>query len=470
MPGLGLLSGPGDLYYFKDPQIGHTGQPAIAGRSVLPMYPFSSLPRYAGAFTKFAVGGIPAAGLPAISPYAMDNPLAFQNALFPGNAQYFDPTTSFRVKEQREEAYAQINFAGTLGLDFSGNAGLRAVHTRRDVFSNATNPAIFIGTGGNYNGVFVNQGVTDTPKDFWRYLPSANLIIDTFRNQKIRLSYAKVVGELDLYALGAGQVLYYGANNGRYKNLPDDLQIFLQGNSGNPNLDPYQADSYNASYEWYFGRGGLLSVAGFVFDVKSFPEAINTIQPIADQDGVIRAGGVISSTGNGTGGSIKGVEVGYQQNFDFLPGVLSGLGISANYTYSDSSSSNVDLFGRTLPVPDNSKHQYNVIGLYQKGPLQARVAYNWRSARYVGLQPVNGTSHIYPGTTTATTDNLAIFSEPVGYLDASASYDVTPKFTFFVQGTNLTASSDRQYAQFKNLFYSQSLYDRRFTFGVRIRN
>lgn len=470
VPGLGLLNQPGDLYYFKDPQIGHTGRPSIDGRSVLTMYPFSSIPQYVGSYNNFAVAGIPAGGVPGVSPYAMDDPLAFQNALFPGNAAYVDPTTSFRVREKRIELYAQANFGGDLGLSFSGNVGLRAVRTTRDVFSNTTDPNQFIGTGGSYNGVSINQGVTDTRKEFWRYLPSGNLNIDTFKDQKLRLSFAKVVGELDLYALGAGQVLYYGANNGRYKGLPDDLQVFLQGNSGNPNLEPYQSTNYNASYEWYFGHGGLLSVAAFLFDVKSFPQAINTIEPIADQDGVVRSGGVISTTGNGTGGKIKGLEVGYQQNFDFLPGVLSGLGLQANYTYSDSSSSNVDLFGKQLPVPDNSKHQYNVVGIYQKGPVQARVAYNWRSARYVGLQPVNGTSHLYPGDTMPTSDNLAIFSEPVGYLDASASYDVTPRFTLFVQGTNLTKSSDREYAQFKNQFYAQSLFDSRFTFGVRIRN
>ncbi|MBL7466378.1 hypothetical protein INQ08_24460, partial [Escherichia coli] len=36
-------------------------------------------------------------------------------------------------------------------------------------------------------------------------------------------------------------------------------------------------------------------------------------------------------------GKIKGVEVGYQQTFDFLPGPLKGLGLQANYTYIDSS-------------------------------------------------------------------------------------------------------------------------------------
>ncbi|WP_206243948.1 TonB-dependent receptor [Novosphingobium terrae] len=467
VPGLGLLNQPGDLYYFKDPEISHTGRPAINGLSVLPLYPFSAVPNITRNFSNFIASGIPAGGIPAVDPAAMDNALAFQNSLFPGNQRYVDPTTSFRVRERSIAGYVQANFEGDLLLPISGNAGLRVVQTSRSVYSSVTDPNNFIGTGGSYNGVAISLGTTKTTKDYTRVLPNFNLTANLSTNQKLRFAFAKVVGVLDLYDLGAGRVLYYGANNGRYPNLPSNLQVFLQGSSGNPNLEPYQSTNYNLSYERYFGHGGLFSVAAFLFDVKSFPQTVNQIQPVADQDGVVRDGGVVTTYGNGNGGKIKGVEIGYQQQFDFLPGLLSGLGMQANYTFSDSDSSNTDLFGKSLPVPDNSKHQFNVVGLYQKGPMQARVAYNWRSDRYVGLQPVNGTQ-AFTGNSVA--QNLAIFSEPVGYMDASASYDITKNVTVFVQGTNLTNAHDREYAQFKNQFYSESVYERRFTFGIRIRN
>ena len=35
-------------------------------------------------------------------------------------------------------------------------------------------------------------------------------------------------------------------------------------------------------------------------------------------------------------GKIKGFEVAYQQTFDFLPGLFSGLGVNANYSYIES--------------------------------------------------------------------------------------------------------------------------------------
>ncbi|WP_174278880.1 TonB-dependent receptor, partial [Sphingomonas bacterium] len=463
VPGIGTLSGPGDLYFYKDAGIGQTGTPAIQDRSVIPIYTFAQLGSRIQQYTNFIFPGVPAAGIPGLDPYAMADPLAFQNSLYPGNVPYEDPTTSFRVKENTAAAYAQLNFASepdaVFGLGVSGNVGLRYTITTRTVFSNTTDPSRFIGTGGNYNGVFLNLGTSAGKKQIDRFLPAGNLTIDFDQHTKLRLAAAKVVGELNLFDLGAGRVLYYGANNGRYPTLPSTLQVFLQGNSGNPALDPFQSTNYNASLERYFGQGGLLSAAVFLFDVKSFPQNQGIITPIPDADGVVRAGGVIQTTANGGGGKIKGVELGYQQQFTFLPGFLSGFGANANFTLSDSESSNADLFGKQLPVPDNSKYQYNVIGFYQKGPAQARIAYNWRSRRFNQIQYVNGSG-----------DGLAVYSKPVGYLDASASYDIIPNATIFVQGENLTRSNDEQYAQFKNLFYQQNIFERRFTIGIRIRN
>uniref|UniRef100_UPI001575E047 TonB-dependent receptor n=1 Tax=Sphingomonas bacterium TaxID=1895847 RepID=UPI001575E047 len=463
VPGVGTLSGPGDLYYYKDAGITQTGTPAVEGRSVLPIYTFGALGNIIKQYNSFIFGGVPSAGIPGLDPDAMSNPLAFQNSLYPGNAEYQDPTTSFRIRENTAAAYMQLNFGSQdgaiLGLNFSGNVGLRYTTTDRTVFSNTTDPSRFIGTGGNYNGVFLNLGTTAGKKQIDRFLPAGNLTIDIDRQLKLRLAAAKVVGELNLFDLGAGRVLYYGANNGRYPNLPSTLQVFLQGNSGNPNLDPFQSTNYNGSLEYYFGQGGLLSAAVFLFDVKSFPQNEGILTPIADSDGVVRAGGIIQTTANGGGGKIKGVEAGYQQQFTFLPGWLGGFGANANFTLSDSESSNADLFGKQLPVPDNSKYQYNLIGFYQKGAIQARVAYNWRSKRFNSIQYVNGSG-----------DGLAVFSQPVGYLDASASYDVTPNVTVFAQGQNLTNSQDKQYAQFTNLFYQQNVFERRLSLGIRIRN
>ncbi|TCP29863.1 TonB-dependent receptor [Sphingomonas sp. BK235] len=463
-PGRADLTSPADLYYYKDAGILHQG-PTVAGYSILPLLPFPSVSQYVGSFSNFGpLGGVPAGGIPAIDPRAMDDPLAFQNALFPGNVAYDDPTRTFRVEEKTSTAYVQANFRseqGILGMPFGGNVGVRVIGTNRTIHSFLTNPTEFIGTNGNWNGVILVERELTATKKYTDWLPSANLTFDVASDQRARFAFAKVVGALNLFDIGAGANYYYGVNGDppRIPGLPFFASLFTSGNSGNPDLEPYRSTNYNASYEWYFGRGGLLSVGAFLFKVKSFPQTVTQIQPIPDQDGVVRLGGPVTTTANGGGGTIKGLEFGYQQQFDFLPGLLSGFGINANYTYSDSQSSNTDLNGEQTPVPDNSKHQYNIIGLYQKGAFQGRVAYNWRSERFVGFQTIQNSNQ----------SNLAIWAKPQGYLDASVSYDITPKLTVYAQGTNLTNEFEERYLQFPNQFYLQNLFERRIFAGVRVR-
>ncbi|SFO42886.1 TonB-dependent receptor [Sphingomonas sp. OK281] len=443
----------GHLYYYKDPGIVDT-----VGYSVIPIRKFADVPNlvaYAGNFGP--IQGIP--NIPAISPGALDDVNAYNQLLFPGTKAYQDPQNSYRVRQRQISAYAEANFDGSVGsLEFTGNAGVRYVKTSLNIFSFPT------GTGfiGDYawNGVAIAEGINKAKNDSNDFLPDANLSLHLRDDMYLRFAYAKTLGQLDLGLFGRGLASSYAVNGTRtYQGQPLDrnLQRYSAGSAGNPNLELPRTANYNVSYEWYFNRSSLFSVAAFYFDVKSFLQTNTLIELQPDADGVVREGGPVTRPVNGEGGSLKGLEVGFQTIFDWLPGALSGFGGQLNYTYSDSGSSNVDLFGKTLPVPDNSKHQANAVLFYQKGPLQGRVAYNYRSKRFAGF-------------VAAADDNLAVWNRATGYLDASASYDVTPKFTLFVQGSNLTKENEEQYAQFKNFWYGSSIFERRLTFGVRIRN
>jgi TonB-dependent receptor len=440
----------GDLYYYKDPGIADT-----AGYATIPVRKFSDLSNlvtYASGFGP--VNGIPA--IPAISPRALDSVTAFNDLLFPGTEAYTDPTQSYRVRQRQISAYAEANFDGNVfGIDFTGNGGVRYVRTMLDIYSFPTG-GDFIG-GVSWNGVLVATGEDKAKNNSTDWLPDANLSLHLRDNMYLRFAFAKTLGQLDLGLLGQGLASSYAVNGTRDPSLPYDLQRYASGSAGNPNLELPRTTNYNISYEWYFNRSSLFSAAAFWYDVESFLQTNTAVELQPDADGVVRSGGPVTRPTNGTGGSIKGVEVGFQTTFDWLPGALSGFGAQLNYTYSDSQSSNTDLFGRSLPVPDNSKHQANAVLFYQKGPLQGRVAYNYRSKRFNGF-------------VAAADDNLAIWNKPTGYLDASVSYDVTPNFTMFVQGTNLTSENERRYAQFSNFWYDSNIFERRFTFGIRIRN
>ncbi|MBE7218810.1 MAG: TonB-dependent receptor [Caulobacteraceae bacterium] len=451
------------LYYYNDSLIPDPNSPI--GATIIPLKPFPSLGNLVVQAHDFGpITGIPASGLPFIDPKAMDNNTAFEQSLF-GSAPiaYTDPTASYRVTEKETSGYVQADFRGDrfplIGLSYSGNIGVRLVNTEITIRNFATNSNDFIGAGGSYNGVLLVQGVNESTNSYFDPLPEFNISFDVTDTQKFRLAYNRAVARQDLSTLAQGYVASYEANGTKNPSLPSSAQLFLQASSGNPNLDPFRANIVQGSYEWYFHRASLLSLAAFYVDVDSFPVAatLDETGPMqADADGVVRAGGPVTTTINGGGGSIKGIELGYQQVFDFLPGWLSGFGAQANYTYSSSDTDNKDVFGDTLPIPNNSTHQVNGVLFYQKGPLQGRVAYNWRSEQYQSAFQVGG-------------QNIGIYVAPVGFLDASVSYDLNPRLTIFAQGTNLTQSGYDRYLKFSDLYYNQNIFEARVFFGVRLR-
>lgn len=446
------------LYYYKDPLI----TDACTGYSEARLLPFESIPGYWSYFNDFdpiKVSGLGSTGLPAINPEVMKDPVAYLDSLYPGNVAYMNPADSFKVTEKTTTAYFMADLDGDLGsngMPWRANVGVRVVKTDTDIDQYVVNGSEFIGSH-DWNGVNPASGVNRISKSDTDVLPAANLMFDITDEQILRFGYNKAVARQNLPDLGRGLVVFYHANNGSVPGLPDDLQLFLNGRAGNPDLKPYEADYYNASWEWYFADASLLNIGMFRIEVANAPATVTENELLPDADGVVRQGGPVERVVNGGSGTVQGFEVGYQQAFDFLPGWLSGFGTSLNYTYSDADTDSEDIDGNKLPMADNSKHQYNAILWYEKSGLQARVAYNWRSKRFAEMN------------TSVWGDRLAIWNESVGYLDASVSYDITPRWTVYAQGTNLTNESERRYAQWSNHFYDQNIFERRYYLGARFR-
>ncbi|WP_421019164.1 TonB-dependent receptor domain-containing protein, partial [Klebsiella pneumoniae] len=94
--------------------------------------------------------------------------------------------------------------------------------------------------------------------------------------------------------------------------------------------------NYNLGLEWYYDSASLLSVGLFRMNIDSFIEKGQVMKGLPDIDGVVRREVPVDTEINGKGGTVKGVEVTWQQSFDFLPGIWSGLGTTLNYTYAPS--------------------------------------------------------------------------------------------------------------------------------------
>ena len=145
--------------------------------------------------------------------------------------------------------------------------------------------------------------------------------------------------------------------------------------------------------------------------------------------------------------------------FEFLPAPLDGLGTVLTYTYLKSNDfrSDGDIFG-DLPQPGLSEHTVNATLFYEKGPISARAAYNWRSEFLQTPRDV-----IFPFS--------PIYGEDTGQLDGSIFFTVNENLKLGVQGVNLLDEVTRtsQVIDFDGNRITRSAFrnDRRFTFLAR---
>jgi TonB-dependent receptor len=223
---------------------------------------------------------------------------------------------------------------------------------------------------------------------------------------------------------------------------------------GNPYLKPTKANQVDGSLEYYFGPASSVT-----FDV--FYKRLTDFVRQKTQQDAITQGTVnynLTAAINGPSGTIRGMELGYQQFLDFLPGWLSGIGYQLNYTYVDATAPSA-IADQTTTLPGLSKNNFNVIGIYEKGPWSFRAAYTWRSQFYTS---------IYAGTTGAISPN-PIFTKQFGWLDASLNYDVNKQWAVYLQGSNLLRTRLVTFYGAQTLPQSYTINDREALIGVRFK-
>jgi TonB-dependent receptor len=389
------------------------------------------------------VSGVPP--IYTLNPEAMDNPLAFHNSLFPGNVKVSNPGGSFGVKVDQTTAFLQGNIGG-VDQAYALNVGLRMVKTELDVTQNS------VGAPQPYGAANVDAGDIVTNREFNDYLPSLNLALDLTDSVKFRVAYSKNMTMLDFEQWGGALTPSYAISNeegGRF--------IIIGANSnGNPALDPWRSKNFDASLEWYPSDETLVSVAFFYVDIESFISRGTVNMPLPDQDGVIRRNVDVGTNIQGDGGNLSGGEFGVKHAFTHLPGFWSNFGVDANYTYSPSDSGNPDITGfGSVPFPDNSRTQTNLVIWYETDRFQARVAHNHRSKRAVAFNQVWGT------------EGLTLYQSPTDYIDASVTVDVTEDLSVYLQGLNLTDEYESYYLNWEFQPALQQQYERRFILGVR---
>lgn len=318
-----------------------------------------------------------------------------------------DPYSLYTNSEDTTAFYGKTRFGFDAGkVPVEGTFGVRVVKTELDVngFSNVDGVP-----------VAVNRNVSDTD-----ILP--NLTVKAYLTEKLiaRFNAGKAIQRPAFGDFNPGVSL--GAT-------PDGLGIY-GGSGGNPDLKPVTGKNADVALEWYFAPTG--SVTATVFKHK-FENYIIRSLALETIDGKQYR---MDRPRNVNKGELEGVEFGYRQFFDFLPGWLGGFGMEANYTYLKGHL--VD-GGKEVPFAGLSKNSYNIVGLYERGPWSARLAYNWRS-KFVDTFNYR--------TLEAPVGPLDLIVDPIKTADASISYRVTDNLGFTLDVENLT---DRTYHDYHGI-------------------
>jgi iron complex outermembrane receptor protein len=443
-------AGFGPWLYYQDPGYG------------TPSVPYSTPltnPGIGLTVNNFAVGNI---GVKNPYTSGLSNPATYLEKVWSGagvvnnTEQFFrDGLSSFDVTERTTAPYLMLDMGGPSSR-FHMNFGVRLVNTDLTIDGGAANPhPTYYGTA-SWNGVQSNVIPVTTKRNYTDVLPSFNFVLDVTDTQKVRFGAARVVAPQDLYELGLGPSYNFtrGANNP----ITGVAQFkFDGGNEGNPYLDPYRASQFLLSYENYFAPGGLASIATFYKQVDNFVE-IESITTFENDD----FGGHTADVNepvNAGNGRIYGVELAGQYAFGDAVEWLRGFGAAANYTYSQSQSTQPTSFGSRGPIPGVSRDAVTGTLYYENHGFSIRGSYSYRD-KAINDSEVGSTFN-FGGKV------YQVYAAPYGQLDAQASYDFNKHVGVIISVQNLTDEAQHTYLQWPNEPFTYDDWGRRFFVGVK---
>jgi TonB-dependent receptor len=313
--------------------------------------------------------------------------------------------------------------------------------------------------------------------DYDYFLPSFNANLKLSDELFIRFAIQRAISRPDFGITAfstniGGNDAAIGLNS---NTLTPGLPIF-GGGGGDPRLEAVKATNIDLGVEYYFGKTSSITLNAFYKKLEDIIAGGDSVETFSNNGLTVPV--QFGGPANVGKGNVKGFEIGYSQFYDFLPGVLGGLGFQGNFTYVKPSTFPVQVTerqyaGLRYPLAGLSKYTFNASLLYEKYGISARATYNWRSQYLLTPRDV-----IIP--------YAPIYVPDGGQLDASLFYAVTPNIKIGVQATNLLdqvtetlqqttfdqtgiAPGSNQYTASFGPRAPRSFFtnDRRFSFGVR---
>jgi len=255
----------------------------------------------------------------------------------------------------------------------------------------------FLGTIAKFNpdGTFASDTPAPGAQTYTNFLPSVQVQYNINGSTNIRAAYGRGIARPNFSDLPPFQ----SVEQGRHR-----VTI------GNPALRPTHANDYDLLFEHYLKSVGIVEAGWFYKDLSDPIFQIQTTPTTGPFTGFQQRQPI-----NGRNAHITGVEFAWQQHFTFLPGLLNGFGVSANYSYTTSQAKFPIDPNTGLPTRMDSPallrqapNNWNFDTTYDKGPISARLglthndrnifAYNFQDGADGGIKGPNGDVYYYPHT------------------------------------------------------------------------
>ncbi|MDP3070593.1 MAG: carboxypeptidase regulatory-like domain-containing protein [Opitutaceae bacterium] len=313
-------------------------------------------------------------------------------------------------------------------IDAEGPRNDPTLNYRRDANGNvirgANNAIQLIETAGSLAALqrtLLERG-TRAKKEYLRLFPSINASYSISDGLIGRVAYSQSVGRPDFNQYSGGVTLP------DIENLNANSRIAVN----NASIKAWQAETYMARVEYYFGTVGSLSIGGFIRDYENFfvnvtsvvtPAFLETYGLDETEYGMIL---VNTQFNNPARVRQRGFEIDYKQALTFLPQWARGLQFFANI--SSQRAKGTDNLQDMNPFTANwglslTRQKFNI-----------RINENYRGIQRRGLVASTATNSIEPGTYNYRPKRL--------YIDVTGEYFLSRRLGLFFALRNIGGATE----------------------------
>ncbi len=362
---------------------------------------------------------------------------------------------SYEVEEETSAGYFELDFASSLaGMPLKVTTGARLESTDVTVKGTQGSPELLnILDQTEMSTTYGAPSPINESMSYKTLLPNVNFGLTIQDDLIARVAASRSLTRPQL------------ANMSPATNVVTTRPGTLTASAGNAELKPFLSDNLDLSLEWYYNDSSYVSVGYFWKDVTNFITTVTKKQTFVTSDGSLLTDPTTGTDPNAPDASdgIAEFTVTYPTNGE--EAIVDGLEMAVQHTFGDSGFGvivNATMVDSDAPLKAGDITQKfavtgisdsaNLVGFYEQGPYQLRIAYNWRDKFLQSMTQINGAGVIHV--------------RAYGQWDMSGSYAINDNVSVLFEATNLTEEAVTKYGRYQNQFIGAEDAGRRISVGL----